>query len=57
MKSIKKKAPTNPIKNKKDVEKSNDPKIDQDMPGFPHSPSSDEDLKKKNPISKAHKKN
>lgn len=55
MKPVKKENP-NPIKTKKDVEQSNDPKIDQDVPGFPHNPSSEEDLKKKNPPSKVHKK-
>lgn len=48
--------PTKPITSKKEVEQSNDPKIDQDVPGFPHSPASEEELKKKDPTPKAHKK-
>lgn len=48
--------PTKPITTNKDVEQSNDPKIDQDMPGFPHHPSTEDDLKKKNPTSKINKK-
>jgi|GEM_PF-2650710 len=39
---------TNPIDKKKEVEESKDPKITQDVPGFPHHPSSEEDLKRKN---------
>ena len=45
---------TDPITSKKDVEHSNDPKIDQDVPGFPHHPSTEKDMKEKNPTSKAH---
>ncbi|MBO9592986.1 MAG: hypothetical protein J7599_08755 [Niabella sp.] len=45
--AIKKQKTTNPIDKKAEVETSNDPRIDQDMPGFPHHPSSEEDLKKK----------
>lgn len=44
---IKKHKTTNPIDKKKEVEESNDPKITQDLPGFPHHPSSEEDLKRK----------
>lgn len=52
--SDKKNKRTEPITTKKDVEESKDPKIDQDVPGFPHHPSSNDDLKKKDPASKAH---
>lgn len=51
-----KKEPTKPMKGEKDVKKSNDKRIDEDVPGFPHHPSSPEDLKKKNSTSKIHKK-
>jgi len=37
---------TNPIEKKEQVQQSNDEKIDQDYPGFPHSPSSEETIKK-----------
>ncbi len=39
--------PNNPITEKNEVEESNDEHIDQDMPGYPHHPSQEEDLKKK----------
>lgn len=45
--AIKKHKTTDPIDKKSEVEASNDPRIDQDVPGFPHHPSSEEDLKKK----------
>lgn len=35
------------ITKKEQVEANNDPRIDQDVPGFPHHPSSEEDIKKK----------
>ncbi|MCF3109011.1 hypothetical protein LL912_09505 [Niabella sp. CC-SYL272] len=47
MTTLKKHKHPGPIDKKEEVEKSNDPRIDQDMPGFPHPPSSEEDLKKK----------
>lgn len=47
---------TDPIESEKEVQQSNDPKIDQDMPGFPHHPSSEKELKDKNPIPKANDK-
>jgi hypothetical protein len=47
---------TDPIDSGKEVKQSNDPHIDQDVPGFPDPPSSKEDLKKKKPIKKAYKK-
>lgn len=39
--------PTDPIKEKGEVDESKDPRIDQDVPGFPHHPSKEEDIKKK----------
>ena len=45
VKTARKEESTNPIKNKDDVQQSNDEHIDQDFPGFPHHPS------KKNVIS------
>ncbi|WP_300602313.1 hypothetical protein [Niabella sp.] len=48
MMTIKKHKTTNPMDKKEEVATSNDPRIDQDVPGFPHHPSSEEDLKKKN---------
>ncbi len=47
---------TDPIDAPKEVKESKDPKIDQDLPGFPHHPSSKEDLKKQDPADKSHKK-
>ncbi|GAB3421574.1 hypothetical protein [Niabella aquatica] len=41
---------TDPIDTKKEVQESNDPRIDQDLPGFPGPPSSEKDLKKKKPV-------
>ena len=46
--------PTDPISSKNEVKESNDPKIDQDVPGFPDKPSSEEELNKKDPAPKAH---
>lgn len=46
--------PTDPIDSKNKVEQSNDPKIDQDVPGYPHKPSTKEELKEKDPTPKAH---
>lgn len=47
---------TDPIDAPKEAKESKDPKIDQDVPGFPHHPSNKEDLKKKDPADKTHKK-
>lgn len=41
---------TDPIDTREEVKESNDPRIDQDVPGFPGPPSTDEDLKKKKPV-------
>lgn len=38
---------TEPIKTKEQVQQSKDEKIDQDFPGFPHHPSTEETIKKK----------
>ncbi|MBC7934767.1 MAG: hypothetical protein H7Y86_05325 [Rhizobacter sp.] len=38
---------TKPIKNKEQVQESNDEKIDQDFPGFPHAPATEDAIKKK----------
>ena len=38
---------TRPIKRKEQVQQSNDPHIDQDFPGFPHAPATEEVVKKK----------
>ncbi len=46
--------PTDPIKVDKEVQQSKDPKIDQDVPGFPHKPSSEEELNEKDPHPKAY---
>ncbi len=51
-----KKKSTDPINTPQEVKESKDPKIDQDVPGFPHHPSGKEDLKKQDPADKAHKK-
>ena len=37
----------NPIKDKKDVKRSNDEHIDQDFPGFPDAPSSEKNINPK----------
>ena len=37
---------TRPIKNKEQVQQSNDEKIDQDFPGFPNAPATEETIKK-----------
>lgn len=47
---------TDPIDSPKEVKESKDPKIDQDVPGYPSHPSSKEDMKKKDPLHKADKK-
>lgn len=47
---------TDPIDSPKEVEESKDPRIDQDVPGFPGHPSSKEDLQKKAPADKTNKK-
>lgn len=49
MSTGKKRKDTDPITEEEEVKKSNDPKIDQDVPGFPHHPSKPEDIKKKKP--------
>jgi hypothetical protein len=36
-----------PIDDESKVKESNDERIDQDVPGFPHAPSKPEDIKKK----------
>lgn len=46
----------NPITTQKEVEKNPDPKIDQDMPGFPHHPAHEDDIAKKDPTPKANEK-
>lgn len=56
MNNDKEQKPTNPINKESEVQESNDPQIDRDMPGFPHHPSKEEDLKEKDPIEKAHEK-
>ena len=33
-----------PIRHKEDVQKSNDERIDQDFPGFPHHPSKEKNI-------------
>ncbi|MCH5717446.1 hypothetical protein [Niabella hibiscisoli] len=47
---------TDPIDSPAEVKESKDPKIDQDVPGYPSHPSSKEDIKEKDPAGKAHKK-
>ena len=37
-----------PMDSKRDVEQSNDPKIDQDFPGYPHYPAKDDIMDKRN---------
>ena len=37
---------TKPIKTKEQVKESNDEKIDQDFPGFPAAPATEETIKK-----------
>lgn len=39
---------TNPITNKQEVQQSNDNKIDQDFPGFPHGQSKENIIKPEN---------
>lgn len=39
---------TKPIEKKEEVQQSNDEHIDQDFPGFPHLPSTEESIKDKN---------
>lgn len=43
---------TKPIKNKEEVQKSNDQRIDEDFPGFPHPPSTEGVIRKKKTIPK-----
>ena len=38
---------TQPIKNKEQVQQSKDEHIDQDFPGFPHAPATEDVIKKK----------
>jgi len=40
---------TDPIDNKEDVKKNPDPKIDQDFPGFPDNPATEEKVKPETP--------
>ena len=42
-----KKSKTTPIENKEDVQSNPDNHIDQDFPGFPHSPSKEEHINPK----------
>jgi len=51
--SIKRQEKTNPIKNKEDVQRNPDHRIDQDFPGFPHAPAKEEII---NPKTKSEKK-
>lgn len=37
----------NPIKNKEEIKKNPDPKIDQDFEGYPHGPAKNETIKPK----------
>ena len=37
---------TKPIENKEQVQQSKDPRIDQDFPGFPHAPATEDVIKK-----------
>lgn len=53
-KTVKKK--TDPIDSHLEVEKNPDPGIDKDVPGFPHHPSSIDDIKKKKPLKGTGKK-
>lgn len=41
---------TQPIKRKEQVQQSKDERIDQDFPGFPHPPATEEVIKKKKKI-------
>lgn len=43
---------TDPIDKKSEVEDNPDPGIDRDVPGFPHHPSTINDIKKKKPVKK-----
>jgi len=38
---------TQPIKNKEQVQQSKDERIDQDFPGFPHAPATEDTIKTK----------
>ena len=38
-----KRSDTQPMRKKEDVQQSNDERIDQDFPGYPHHPSKDSD--------------
>jgi len=51
--SVQRQEKTNPIKNKEDVQHNPDHRIDQDFPGFPHAPASEEII---NPKTKSQKK-
>lgn len=42
---------TQPIKSKEEVQQSKDNRIDQDFPGFPHLPATEDAIKKKKNIS------
>ena len=41
---MKNKKDTQPIKKKEEVQQSNDERIDQDFPGYPHHPSKDKTI-------------
>jgi hypothetical protein len=41
-------APTRPMRKKEEVAKSNDDHIDQDFPGYPHQPASEDIINPKN---------
>lgn len=43
----KKEGKTQPIKKKEQVQQSKDERIDQDFPGFPHPPATEEVIKRK----------
>jgi hypothetical protein len=43
--STDKSAEAKPMADKGDVQQSNDERIDQDFPGFPHAPSTEKEIK------------
>lgn len=46
-KAVSKQKNTQPIKNKEQVQQSKDERIDQDFPGFPHAPATEDTIKTK----------
>lgn len=46
-KAVSTKKDTQPIKNKEQVPQSKDEHIDQDFPGFPHAPATEDTIKTK----------